>query len=174
MYCSKCGLEIKENQAFCSGCGHAAGKTIVSQAPEGADLIRFDRSIRRLSRYWFLFAGFSVVLGGMGLFAIQSGLSSHTGPWEPWPHPYIWNWTLAGPLAWSLLAARIALSVAAAWGLQQRTDWGRVVALLAAAVSFLQFPIGLVLGVYTLQALLGKHHSTLYDHLENEAVLGAR
>ena len=174
MYCSKCGLEIKENQAFCSGCGHPAGKPIISQPSEKVDLMKFDRTIRRLSRYWFLFAGINVVLGGMGLFAIQSGLTSHPGPWEPWPHPYIWNWTLVGGLAWSLLVARIALSVAASWGLQQRTDWGRVVAILAAAVSFLQFPIGLALGVYTLQALIGKRHATLYDQLESRAALGVR
>jgi hypothetical protein len=81
---------------------------------------------------------------------------------------------MAGGLAWSLLAARVVLSFAAGWGLQQRSDWGRVVAMIAGAVSSLQFPIGLVLGVYTYQVLLGRHHATMYDHLESEAPLGLR
>jgi len=44
MHCSKCGLEIKENQAFCSGCGHPAGKPIISQPSEKVDLMKFDRT----------------------------------------------------------------------------------------------------------------------------------
>jgi zinc-ribbon domain len=174
MYCSKCGLELKENQTFCTGCGHAAGNPLAAGTGEEARLGKFDRAIRRLSRYWYLFAGINIVLGAMGLFAIQTSLTVHPGPWEPWPHPYIWNWTMAGGLAWSLLAARIVLSFAAGWGLQRRADWGRVVAMFAGIISILQFPVGLVLGVYTLQALLGRHHATMYDHLESDAAFGLR
>jgi len=106
MYCSKCGLELKDSQAFCAGCGHAAGKSFAAQSAEKVELGKFDRAIRRLARFWSLFGILNIVLGAMGLFAIQTGLTTHPGPWEPWPHPYIWNWTLAGSLAWSLLAAR--------------------------------------------------------------------
>jgi zinc-ribbon domain len=174
MYCSKCGLELKDSQAFCTGCGHAAGKPLAVQSAEKIEMGKFDLAIRRLSRYWYLFGVINLVLGAVGLFAVQTGLAVHPGPWEPWPHPYFLDWTLAGGLAWSLLAARIVLSFAAAWGLQQRAEWGRVVAVIAGAISILQFPIGLVLGVYTLQTLLGRRHATMYDHLESGAVLGLR
>lgn len=161
MYCSKCGATIANNQAFCSGCGHPT-----PTAPSGvAELQRFENRVRRLSRCWYGFAGLSLVLGLMGLFAVQTGISNHIGPWEPWPHPYIWNWTLSGSSAWILLSVRLAAAVAAGWGLARHTDWSRTIALAAAAFAFTQFPIGLVLAVYTFSVLLGKHNAELYRRL---------
>jgi len=46
--------------------------------------------------------------------------------------------------------------------------------MFASAISFLQFPIGLALGVYTFQVLLGRRHATMYGELENGAALGLR
>jgi len=168
MYCSKCGAEVAERQVFCSHCGHPTTNAMGTQAAEAAELSRFERKIRRLRRFWFLFAGLSAVLGIMGLFAVQTGLTMHTGPWEPWPHPYIWNWTLAGGVAWTLLVLRIAAAVAAGWGLERLMDWSRPVALIAACVAFLDFPIGFLLAVYTFSALLGKHHAQLYNRLRQK------
>lgn len=175
MYCSKCGATVTEQQAFCAKCGHSTGSATGTQAAEQAALERYGRTIRRLSRYFYFFAGLSGVLGIMGLFAIQTGLSMHAGPWEPWPHPYIWNWTLAGGVAWTLLLLRIAASLAAAWGLDRKTDWSRPVALIAAAVAFLEFPIGFALAIYAFSVLLGRQHAQLYSRLSaGEMKLTAR
>lgn len=168
MYCSKCGSDVTECQAFCSRCGHSTTSVTGMQAAASAELFRFQRKIRRLRRYWFLFAGLSAVLGIMGLFAVQTGLTMHTGPWEPWPHPYIWNWTMAGGVAWTLLLLRIVAAIAAGWGLERMTDWSRPVVLIAACVAFLDFPIGFLLAVYTFSALLGKHHAQLHDRLSHK------
>ena len=164
MYCSKCGGEIAENQAFCSRCG-SSGNKFAAEARETAELLRYRSSIRRLSRYFYFLAGLSTVLGIMGLLAVQTGLSTHTGPWEPWPHPYIWNWTLMGSTAWLLLVLRVVAAGAAGWGLNRLTDWSRPVALIAAATAFLEFPIGFALAVYALSVLLGRHHASLYGRL---------
>lgn len=175
MYCSKCGAEISATQGFCARCGHSTNSATGTQASEAADLARFQGKIRRLRRFWYLFAGLSGVLGIMGLFAVQTGLTMHTGPWEPWPHPYIWNWTMAGGVAWTLLLLRIAAAIAAGWGLERMTDWSRPVALIAACVAFLDFPIGFLLAVYTFSALLGKRHTQLYELLRHkEMTLVAR
>lgn len=175
MYCSKCGAEIAERQAFCSRCGHSTTNPPGTPVAEAAELSRFQRKIRRLRHCWYLFAGLSAVLGVMGLFAVQTGLTMHTGPWEPWPHPYIWNWTMAGGVAWTLLLLRVVAAIAAGWGLQRMTDWSRPVALIAACVAFLDFPIGFALAVYTFSALLGKHHAGLYARLgQKESTLVAR
>lgn len=175
MYCSKCGSEVTDKQAYCSRCGHATTSATGTLAAEAAELFRFQRKIRRLRRYWYLFAGLSAVLGVMGLFAVQTGLTMHTGPWEPWPHPYIWNWTMEGGVAWTLLLLRVVGAIAAGWGLERVTDWSRPVALIAACVAFLDFPIGFLLAVYTFSALLGKHHAQLYEQLhQKEMTLVAR
>ena len=95
MYCSKCGAIVGAQQGLCARCGHSTAVVAIAKSEQG-ELDRFERAIRRLSRYWYLFAGVSMVLGLIGLFAVQTGLSLQAGPWEPWPHPYIWNWTLTG------------------------------------------------------------------------------
>ena len=166
MFCSKCGAVVGRQQPFCARCGHSTAVAASEQALKD-ELARFEQTIRRLSRYWFLFAGLSVMLGGLGLFAVQTGLSMQAGPWEPWPHPYIWNWTLAGGVGWTLFLLRVGFAAAAGWGLKRETDWSRPVAMIAAGVAFLEFPIGLVLAVYTFSVLLGRHHAELYARLDS-------
>ena len=170
MFCSKCGAQVSEDQVFCSHCGHSTTNAAGTMAAEASELSRFRSRIRRLHRYWYLFAGLSVVLGVMGLFAVQTGLSIYTGPWEPWPHPYIWSWTTAGGVAWTLLLFRIGAAIAAGWGLQRVTDWSGLVALMAACVAFLDFPIGFMLAVYTFSALLLERHAQLFALLQTKEV----
>jgi len=165
MYCSKCGGVVSEGQELCSRCGHSTNNALGTQSAEAVELSRFRRTVRRLSRFWFLFAGLNVVLGVMGIFADQTGLWMHTGPWEPWPHPYIWNWTLVGSAAWTLLSLRIVAAAAAGWGMSRLTDWSRLMSLIASCLAFLEFPIGFALAVYAFSVLLGKHHALLYSRL---------
>lgn len=165
MFCSKCGAIVGE-QGLCARCGHSATAGLIGKKQQD-ELSRFERTIRRLSRLWYLFAGLSLVLGVMGLFAVQTGISTHAGPWEPWPHPYIWNWTLTGGVGWTLLLLRVGSAAAAGWGLVRETDWSRPVALIAACIAFLDFPIGFVLSLYTFSALLGRRHAQLYAQLES-------
>ena len=165
MFCSKCGAIVGAQQPFCARCGNSTA-VAGSEEPEKHELARFERTVRRLSRFWYLFAGLSAVLGLMGLFAVQIGLSMQAGPWEPWPHPYIWNWTIAGGAAWTLLLLRVGFAMAAGWGLSRKTDWSRPVTMIAAAVSFLDFPIGFVLALFTFSVLLGRDHARLYARLE--------
>jgi hypothetical protein len=165
MFCSKCGLAFEKNEANCPHCGEPAGAPLHPLTADALDHNDFERAIRRLSRFWYLFAGLSLALGVMGLVMVQTGLANAVGPWEPWPHPPIWEWTLVGGAGWTQVAIRVVLSAAAGWGLEQHTDWGRPVAIFAGAFSFLQFPIGLVLGAYTLIVLLGRHHGELYHRM---------
>ena len=162
MYCSKCGGAIEQNEAICGKCGQPAGAPLPTVAPEAPQLSGFDRTVRRLGKFWYLFAGLSAVLATMGLFMVQTGQTGMPGPWEPWPHPPIWAWTLTGSAAWTLTLARFVFAVAAAWGLQNRADWGRVVAFLAGAFALTDFPIGAVLGVYTIAAMIGRRRGELY------------
>jgi hypothetical protein len=67
--------------------------------------------------------------------------------------------------AWVILVARTGLALMAGWGLLERTEWGRVVAIAAAILSLLRFPLGTVLGIWTLVLLLGYRNTTLYDQL---------
>jgi hypothetical protein len=61
------------------------------------------------------------------------------------------------------LLVRVGLAALAGWGLLERTQWGRIVAIVAACLSLIKFPFGTALGIWTLVVLLGYRNSTLYD-----------
>jgi hypothetical protein len=60
---------------------------------------------------------------------------------------------------------RSGLALAAGWGLMERAQWGRIVAIIAAFLCLLKVPIGTALGIWTLVTLLGYRNTTLYDQL---------
>jgi hypothetical protein len=66
---------------------------------------------------------------------------------------------------WIFLVLRAALAIAAGWGLMEHTQWGRMLAIIAAIFSLLKFPFGTALGIWTLVVLLGYRNSSLYDQL---------
>ena len=161
MYCAGCG-QVLAKEGVCSRCGMPVKPAVPRTAGEAAALYQFGRTIRRLRHFWFLFACLNVALGVAGLIMVQIGWSHHAGPWEPWPHPPLIDWTFLGGSGWALLIARIALAAAASIGLRDRTDWSRLVTGMAAIVAMTQFPIGLLLGAYTLVKLLGKRNAELF------------
>ena len=163
MYCSKCGRSMTETQAFCPSCGKPAGKSLLGETQEKAQEEHFDHAMQRLSRFWYLFAGLNIGLAVAGLILPIVGVAGAAGPWEPWPHPPGWQWTMGAGVVWILLLSRVVVSALAGWGLKEHTEWGRPVVLLAAAVALLQFPIGVALGIYTFGALIGKQHAALYQ-----------
>lgn len=140
------------------------GKSLKCPVPETVEQRRFDHIMVRLSFFWYLFAAPNVGLGLTGLIMGQIGAGGPTVPFEPWPHPPLFNWTMAGGVVWMLGASRAVLSVLAGWGPRARTDWSRPMALVAGAVAITQFPMGLILGAYTIAVLIGKHHAALYAH----------
>lgn len=164
MFCNKCGTAIAENQSSCPGCGRPAGKSLLDEAAGVAEQTRFDRTIHRLSQFWFIFAGLSFALAIAGFFIGPAGATAYSVPYEPWPHPPIWNWTMAAGVVWILLVSRVVLALLTGWGLQRRCEWCRAVALVAGVVAISQFPVGLVLGAYTIAVLTGKHRASLYAH----------
>ena len=159
MFCAGCGRALSR-EGVCPKCGRAAKAVLLPG--EAAEVFAFGRSIRKLKQYWFLFACLNVALGVTGLVMVQTGLSQQAGPWEPWPHPPLLEWTYLGGAAWTLLMLRVALAAAASLGLRNHTDWARAVTAVAAIVAMTQFPIGLMLGAFTLVKLLGKRNAELF------------
>jgi hypothetical protein len=154
VYCSKCGLSFDGEEAICPRCGQTAGVPLPPLTPDALQHAASGRAIRMLAKFWYLFAAISFGLGLAGLFMVMTGQTTTVGPWEPWPHPPIWNWTFIGQAAWMIVIVRVVLSLAAGWGLSHRSDWALPVTVCAAVFAVLQFPIGAVLGLYTLIVLL--------------------
>jgi hypothetical protein len=165
MHCAGCGQIMTNEQTVCPQCGRKNQNPPSGPTSDPAQLYVFARTIRRLTRYWFLFACLNVALGVAGLVMAQLGVIAHPGPWEPWPHPPLLEWTYVGGPAWVLLIARVALAAGASMALRDHADYARPISMVAAFVGMTQFPIGLLLGAFTLVKLIGKHSAALYARL---------
>jgi hypothetical protein len=133
-------------------------------------LENYAGKVRALSLVWFLYAALSMIVGVAGLTFAQAFFSNHFGNWGhgPWGDgsgPPMWLGPAIIHFVWVALLFRSGLALVAGWGLHERTQWGRVVAIIAAVLSLLKFPFGTALGIWTLVVLLGYQNSTLYEQL---------
>lgn len=172
MYCSACGQPIPPGQPVCPQCGHPIAAPPVPPVPNlGFQLATFANRIRALSTVWFIYGALVLVAGVIGLSFANSFLNGGFGPWAhaPWMHGHFPFGPGFGPafmrFAWVMVILRAGLAFAAGWGLMQREQWGRVVAIVAAVLSILKIPFGTALAIWTLVTLLGYRNTTLYDQL---------
>jgi hypothetical protein len=104
-------------------------------------------------------------LGFAGLAFVRGMFQGGFGPWMHGPMFPGWFGPAWIHLAWLVLSIRAVLCAVAGWGLLERTQWGRIVAIVAAIVCLIKIPFGTALGIATLVILLGYRNSTLYDQL---------
>ena len=79
--------------------------------------------------------------------------------------PPFWFGSALLRFAWVFLLARVGLAALAGFGLLERAQWGRIVAIVAAVLCLIKFPFGTAMGIWTLIVLLGYRNSTLYEQL---------
>src|SRR5258708_32453357 len=93
-------------------------------------------------------AGVGVIIGAQTIF----GHVIHI-PDGPPPEITVWLRPLLTFVGW-LILAKAAAGFFAGWGLLQRQEWARTVALVVGFVALLNVPLGTALGSYTLWGLL--------------------
>jgi hypothetical protein len=134
------------------------------------ELQNFAGKVKSLSVVWFIYAGYCVLTGLLGLAFASAFFAGHFGPWMhgPWGHAPMTPWFF-GPMlfrfAGVFVLLRVCLALAAGWGLMEHAPWGRIVAIVAAVFSLLRFPFGTAMGIWTLVVLLGYRNGTLYEQL---------
>jgi hypothetical protein len=177
MYCSGCGQPVTPGQLVCPQCGRPIAAQPIPPVPPvpdlGFQLATYANRIKALSTVWFIYGALVLVTGMIGLAFANSFLNGGFGPWShaPWAHgPFPFPFGPGfGPaiirFAWVMVILRAVLAFAAGWGLMEREQWGRIVAIVAAFLSILKIPFGTALGIWTLVTLLGYRNSTLYDQL---------
>lgn len=173
MYCSGCGQALDPGQGFCPQCGRPAAPPVPTVPGLDFQLQNYAGKVKALAVVWFIYAGLSLLAGFAGLAFAGAFLSGRFGPWmhSPFmqgPLPPEWLGPAIIHFAWVILVLRAALMIVAAWGLLERTQWGRIVAIVAAFLSLLKFPFGTALGIWTLVMLLGYRNTTLYQTLQSE------
>lgn len=181
MYCSGCGQPLAPDQTLCPNCGRPVAP-MPPLAPPPFQGLQFQLDsyagkIKALGILWFVYAGLSLLAGIAGLAFMKAVFLGGFGPWtHSWMHPWMHGW-MNGPMPpnwffpailpfiWIFLFLRAGLAVAAGWGLLLHAHWGRVVAIVAAIVSLIKFPLGTALGIFTLVVLLGFRNTRLYEQL---------
>ncbi len=167
MFCSACGQPLSPGQALCSQCGRPVAPVVPPVPGLQFQVENYRGKVRALAILWFVYAGLSLLLGFTGLAFARAFFMGGFGPWmhSHGPVPPTWLFPAFLHLAWVLVVLRGALAAIAGWGLIEYSGWGRILAIVAAILSLLRFPLGTALGIWTLVMLLGYRNSTLYEQL---------
>lgn len=168
MFCSGCGQALAAGEAFCSRCGRPLAAAVPPVPGLQFQLANYAGKVRLLSIFWFVYAGLTIFFGLIGMAfakAFLGGHFQHFGPWMNGNMPPMWFFPAAIHFLWLAILLKTCLAIAAGWGLMEHRQWGRIVAIVAAILSLLKFPLGTALGIWTLVMLLGYRNSSLYDQL---------
>lgn len=148
-YCSKCGTELS-----------GVPKEVVSSAVGSRDMSTHVKVIGWL----FMVSGALTGLTGVAV-VIFARLIPRL-PIE-WPNDLPFNVAgFASIAAIGVGLAMVAIAVGtfmAGWGLLQYKPWARIVAIIAAILGILHFPLGTALGIYALWVLLSEPGRQYYE-----------
>ena len=164
MFCDQCGAQLQVGQQSCGRCG----KTVLG-------LIELRRSrvrehVRLVGILWMAYSALHAV-GGVALIIVAQvifGRAFHISNGGPPPEASVWLRPLLTVIGW-LLLAKSAAGFFAGWGLLQREDWARTIALVVGFVALLNPPLGTALGIYTLWVLLPRQSDDEYRALAQAA-----
>ena len=185
MVCSQCGAGLEGASRFCPRCG---APVVVMGAGYGAQRgappppvfaaafgMTVRRSFRTLGVLWCCFAAYRVLAGLIGLVFVRAFVL-HRGFDVGWPLDMGGSWAPGSSgLAWLVPVIAVAtvvssaLSAFAGWSLLTRQSWGRVLAIVAACLALIKFPLGTALGIYTLVVLTRRGVAEEYEATANEA-----
>jgi hypothetical protein len=169
MFCSGCGHALAPGQAFCAQCGRPSAAVIPPIPGLQFQLQSYAGKIRVLAIFWFIYAGIALLTGFAGLAFAHAIMSGAFGQWMHGPLPPMALGHFMLQFVWFFVIAKVALAVCAGWGLMQRAQWGRMVAIIAAIFSMITpsggFLFSLAMGIWTLVLLLGYRNGTLYEQL---------
>jgi hypothetical protein len=170
MFCSGCGQALVQGQPFCTQCGRPVAPVVPPVPGIEFQLEQYAGKVRALSIVWFLYAAYSLLKGLAGLTIAQAFFSNHFGnlghgPWMDGPLPPEWLGQAIFHVVWVAVMIRVCLALVAAWGLHERTQWGRIVAIVSAVLNLIHPLVGTVLGIWTMVVLLGYQNSSLYEQL---------
>jgi len=166
MFCDQCGAQLQAGAPRCARCG----KTVLG-------LIELRRSrvrdhVRLVGILWMAYSALHVVAGVVLLVVANTIFGGVHGmihiPNGPPPEVTVWLRPLLSVFGW-LILAKAAFGFFAGWGLLQREEWARVVALVMGFIALLNVPVGTALGVYTLWVLLPAQSDDEYKALAQAA-----
>jgi hypothetical protein len=155
MFCDQCGAQLHAGEPRCGRCG----KTVLG-------LIELRRSrvrehVRLVGILWIAYSALHVVVG-IAAILVANLLFGHSMHLHGLLRPLI-------EFAGLVILAKASAGFIAGWGLLQREDWARTLALVVGFIALLNVPVGTALGIYTLWVLLPKQADDEYRALTQAA-----
>ena len=159
MFCDQCGSQLQAGQLHCSRCG----KTVLG--PHQIRRNRVQEHVRLLGILWIAYSVLHVLGAAFMLVIVRAFLSGafHI-PNGPPPEFFLLARPIVSFIGWLLVAKAVAGFIAG-WGLLQREQWARILALVVGFLALLHPPLGTALGIYTLWVLLPAQSDTDYKTL---------
>ncbi len=163
MFCDQCGAQLQAGEKRCGRCG----KPVLGIVELRRSRVR--EHVRLVGILWMAYSALHVVAGVAVLVVANTifGRVIHI-PNGPPPEVTVWLRPLLSVIGW-LILAKAAVGFFAGWGLLQREEWARVVALVVGFIALLNVPIGTALGIYTLWVLLPTQSDDEYKALAQAA-----
>jgi hypothetical protein len=144
-----------------------------TQPPMLMYVSRVQRHLQTLGILWCVFGVLRVVSGLVGIFFLRAFTTHNFGNdgWMFGGHgPFMPMWMNG---LWPLIAVGVVFSAALAlitgYSLITRRPWGRVLAIVAAILALIKFPLGTALGIYTLWALAPGASGLEYDAIADRS-----
>jgi len=182
MVCQTCNAPIGPDVRFCPKCGAPAVSPPFppqQASPSGyapgyaapfLPRLRVTRNLQALGVVWCVFGAYRIVAGLIGMFFLRAVATQSFGGGWPFhghvsPHfPQAWMGFLLPVLA-TLTIVSAALAFLTGFSLLSRRPWGRTLAIVAAVLALLKFPLGTALGAYTLWVLAPGESGVEYDSI---------
>jgi hypothetical protein len=99
---------------------------------------------------WLLLVGHILfLLLGIFLFVLLTGIGAISGD-----HEATAILVIVGTIVGGLMVVLALPGILAGYGLLKRRNWGRVLAVVVSILNLLNFPLGTVIGVYSLWVLM--------------------
>jgi len=174
MFCQYCASPLDEAARFCKSCG----KPVPTPATAPANTARlaavvpaqtFQHHIRVLGIVWLVYSIFQIIMSiwiivfsRYSLSAVQDAISNSG---TPFPFPIVHFLHVMYAISAAYGAATGILGIVAGAMLLQKRPAARALAIVAAFLSVLSFPLGTALAVYTLIILMPKDASRNYQQI---------
>jgi hypothetical protein len=177
MVCQACGTPAGEGVHFCPKCGTqvAMAQPMYVQPPMPMYLPRVQRNLQTLGILWCVLGVYRVINGLIGVIFLRA-FTTHNFGNDAWifggrfhgAFPPMWMAGLWPMIAFATVFAA-AVALVAGYGLLNRRPWGRIVAIVAAILALIKFPLGTALGIYTLWVLAPGASGLEYDALADRS-----
>jgi hypothetical protein len=176
MFCDNCGCQLNDSAQFCTACGKSlAGLPMTRQASPLGDG-RVNRHLKTVASLWMVYGilrfmemAWIFVIGRAFLPPLIRDIASNV---DGFPTGFPLDRLVSGGLTFVgfWVGAFAVLEVVVAWGLFERRQWARVLALVLGFLALLRFPFGTALAIYTLWVLLPSSSGREYDQLAGARV----